>query len=72
MQDVKNTMDEYIEREDALRSDRASGDFTLLSQRWASHALATYRDELLTKALAIAKALSEFDAELFRDEEVEN
>ena len=61
MQDVQRTIDSHI---DLFSPAEERGEFTQLAQRWASHSLATYKDELLGKALAIAKALSEFDNEL--------
>lgn len=66
MQDVQQTVDERIER--FADDSRVNGDFTELAKRWASHSLETYKDELLTKALAISKALSEFDSELIGKE----
>lgn len=34
------------------------------AQKWATNALVTYRDELLTRALEISRAIAQFVAEL--------
>lgn len=61
MQDVIDTLEKHTE---TFSSESELGDFARLSQRWATHSLATYTGELLTRALAISKALAEFDNEL--------
>ena len=62
MNDVIETVDSHIEVWND--SDSKVGEFTLLAQRWAQFSLKTHTGELLRKGLEIARALSEFDAEL--------
>lgn len=57
MEDLKAGIESEIAGEETV-------DFLELSQKWAAFSLATFRDELLTKALQISKALAEFDCEL--------
>lgn len=62
MQDVVETVDSHIQIWND--TDSKLGEFTLLAQRWAQFTLKTHTGELLKKGLEIARALSEFDAEL--------
>lgn len=66
MQDVQETLNTHIEN--FTPSENQGGEFLALSKRWATHSLEVYTDELLTKALAVSKAIAEFDNELFGKE----
>lgn len=62
MQDVQDTLNTQMENFPPAENE--GGVFLELSKRWATHSLGVYCDGLLTKALAISKALAEFDNEL--------
>lgn len=66
MQDVQETLDAHMETFPLAEAE--GGMFLELSKRWATHSLGIYCDELPTKALAISKALAEFDNELLGKE----
>jgi hypothetical protein len=63
MQDIRETIEQHMENFPPAENE-GGGMFLELSKRWATHSLGVYCDELLTKALAISKALAEFDNEL--------
>lgn len=64
MQDVQETLETHMEN--FPPAENSGGQFLELSKRWATHSLDVYCDALLTKALAISKALAEFDNELLK------